>query len=166
MFKNTAGIQNLVRGAIALLCLAFLAPAWANEAAPEFSLPTDQGEISLDALHGQVVYLDFWASWCVPCRKSFPWMNEMTARYKDLGFRIIAVNMDTDRSLIERFLEKYPADFTIAYNPEGDVAESYRVQGMPSSYLIDRQGTIHSTHVGFRDSEKAGIEAEIRALLK
>jgi len=151
---------------IAVLFLSGAGFVFADETAPEFSLPTEQGEVSLSDLQGQVVYLDFWASWCGPCRKSFPWMNELFSRYKDLGFRVVAINLDADRELSDKFLGKHPANFTIAYNPQGDVAEAYSVMGMPSSYLIDRQGRIHSAHVGFRESEKGKIEAEIRVLLK
>jgi len=165
MTTNSSKLKHVFRAALALLCLFSLAPAFAAGAAPDFSLPTDHGKVSLSALKGQVVYVDFWASWCSPCRKSFPWMNEIYSRYKDRGFRIVAVNLDSDREDCDKFLKKIPADFTIAFNPEGNVADAYGVMGMPSSYLIDREGRIHATHMGFRDGDKAGIESEIRALL-
>jgi cytochrome c biogenesis protein CcmG/thiol:disulfide interchange protein DsbE len=134
--------------------------------APDFELPTDAGPVSLQAMRGRVVYLDFWASWCKPCRKSFPWMNALQAKYRDKGLQIIAVNIDSDPEQVKRFLEKYPADFIVAYDAEGKVAKQYQVKGMPSSYLIDKQGNIHAEHVGFREEDKARVETQINYLLK
>lgn len=166
MPERLSRLKHTLWVSIFLLCLSWQIPALADEPAPAFSLPTDDGAIALSQLQGQVVYVDFWASWCGPCRKSFPWMNDLHSRYEKQGLRIVAINLDTDRSLSARFLEKYPARFIIAYDPQGDVAEAYHVSGMPSSYLIDRQGRIHATHLGFRESDREGLEMEIRALLK
>jgi cytochrome c biogenesis protein CcmG, thiol:disulfide interchange protein DsbE len=133
--------------------------------APPFILPSDHGQVDLAALRGRVVYLDFWASWCPPCRKSFPWMSDMQARYGSQGLTVVAVNLDPDRALLAKFLATYPPGFTVAYDPMGGVAELYDVMGMPSSYLIDRAGRIQSRHIGFRDEDAAALEAKIRALL-
>jgi len=135
------------------------------EPAPQFTLPTDSGYIVLSDLHGKVVYLDFWASWCVPCKKSFPWFNEMQERYKKLGLVIVAVNMDQEREDVEKFLDKYPADFLIAYDPNGEVATKYNVVGMPSSYLIDRNGELSLAHLGFREKDKETLQSAIEKLL-
>ena len=135
-------------------------------AAPDFELPTKAGSVSLQNTRGQVVYLDFWASWCKPCRKSFPWMNDLHAKYYDKGLRVIAVNVDSDAEQVKRFLEKYPANFLVAYDAEGKVASQYQVKGMPSSYLIDRQGNIHASHIGFRDEDKNAVESQINHLLQ
>lgn len=149
-----------------LICgLVTLSAAYA-EPAPPFTLPTDSGDVQLSDLHGKVVYLDFWATWCAPCRKSFPWFNEIMSRYKDRGLVIVAVNMDKDRADVEKFLKKYPANFTIAYDPEGDVATKYNVIGMPSSYLIGRDGEIALSHVGFREKDKSPLESAIKSLFK
>ncbi|MFV1982039.1 MAG: TlpA disulfide reductase family protein [Thiohalomonadales bacterium] len=136
-----------------------------NQKAPDFALKLQSGNITLKELQGKIVYLDFWASWCVPCRKSFPWMNEMHARYKDKGLVILAVNLDKDPELVAKFLRDYPAKFKIAYDPSGKSAEAYKVLGMPSSYIIDRQGNIIETHIGFREKDKAGLEKKISSLL-
>ena len=153
---------------IAMLCGGFLAqPAFAADPlpAPLFVLPSDNGQVDLAALKGRVVYLDFWASWCPPCRKSFPWMSDMQARYGSQGFTVVAVNLDPDHAVVSKFLAAYPAGFTVAYDPMGSVAEQYDVMGMPSSYLIDRAGRIQARHVGFREQDAAALEAQIRALL-
>jgi len=150
---------------LALLALCGLASASADRTAPDFTLPTDHGEVTLSQFRGQVVYVDFWASWCGPCRKSFPWMSDLQDRYQAQGLKVIAVNLDSDRALGEKFLARYPARFTVAYNPRGDIAEAYGVTGMPTSYLVDREGRIHAEHLGFRESELADVETQIRALL-
>jgi len=149
-----------------LFSLTMAAPVFAAELAPEFTLPGRSQPVSLASLRGKVVYLDFWASWCIPCRKSFPWMNSMQKRYGDQGLVIVAVNMDKNRELSERFLKDVPVDFKIAYDPEGTVASAYRVKGMPSSYLIDTQGQLHSSHIGFREESIADMEAIIQSLLQ
>lgn len=133
---------------------------------PDLLLNTAQGKLKLSELQGQVVYVDFWASWCDPCRKSFPWMNTLQKRFAKAGFKIVAINVDTDISLARKFLNEHPASFTIAFDPDGAAAEAFKVKGMPNSYLIDRKGNVHSSHIGFREKDVAGMEAEIKTLLK
>lgn len=134
--------------------------------APTFELPGDSGTISLEQYRNQVVYIDFWASWCPPCKHSFPWLNEMQQRYAADGFKIIAINIDEDKARAQEFLENVPASFEIAYDPEGDVADLYHLKVMPSSYLIDRQGNLIHTHKGFKTSDGTRIEEKIRKLLQ
>jgi len=134
--------------------------------APDLVLNTAQGKMSLSKLQGQVVYVDFWASWCAPCRKSFPWMNQMQQRYGNKGFKIIAVNVDSEQELAKKFLAEHQASFTVAFDPQGEAASAFNVKGMPNSYLIDRNGRIHSSHIGFREKDAAAMEAEIKALIK
>ena len=149
------------------LCLIILLSYAANaQKTPTFVLSGDDKDISLEKLKGKVVYLDFWASWCVPCRKSFPWMNEMHARYDKKNFTIVAINLDSSKAEALKFLEKVPADFDIAYDPEGSVADKYKLKAMPSSYLIDKKGKLVFAHKGYREGDTAEIENKIRALLK
>jgi thiol-disulfide isomerase/thioredoxin len=117
--------------------------------APPVVLPSDGGDFHLDAYRGKVVYLDFWASWCGPCKQSFPWMNEMQAKYADKGLVVVAVNVDAMREDAVKFLKAVPARFKIAYDPKGQVAQQYAIKGMPSSFLIGRDGKVRSTHTGF-----------------
>lgn len=152
-----------------LICpLLFISPTFAKEPAPGFTLPTfpDDAKISLQDFKGRVVYLDFWATWCPPCLKSFPWMDEMHERYKDDGLTIIAVSVDKKRELIEQFIKKTEPSFIIAHDPYGKIAKSYNLRGMPSSYLIDRNGVLIKTHMGFRKKDKAKLEAIIQTLLE
>ncbi|HTI45393.1 MAG TPA: TlpA disulfide reductase family protein [Casimicrobiaceae bacterium] len=137
-----------------------------GDAAPPFSLATSQGEtIALERLRGQVVYVDFWASWCGPCKRSFPWMNELAARYGRDGFTIVAVNVDKKAEDAQRFLAATPARFTVVYDAAGATPSAYAVKGMPSSYLVDRSGRVVMVEQGFRDEDKAAVEGRIRELL-
>lgn len=133
---------------------------------PNIKLPGLNGEVNLEELRGKVVYLDFWASWCKPCVKSFPWMAKMKTAYQDQGLEIVAVNLDTDRKMADAFLKKVEVNFIIAYDPDGDTASQYKLRGMPSSFLIGRDGKLYATHIGFRDKDKPKIEQAIKQLLK
>jgi thiol-disulfide isomerase/thioredoxin len=119
----------------------------------------------LAGLRGRVVYLDFWASWCGPCRQSFPWMQTMKSTYEEQGLTVVAVNLDTDRGAAEKFLNQFHPTFDVRFDPKGDLAEFYKVHGMPSSVLIDRHGVARFTHVGFRPVDGAVYEAQMRELL-
>ena len=115
--------------------------------------------------HGKVVYLDFWASWCKPCRQSFPWMNAMQQKYSADGLVIVAVNVDEQRADADKFLQEVPASFSIVYDTEGKLAEQYGLMGMPSSFLIGKDGAVIQKHQGFFDDSPVKYEAEIRAAL-
>lgn len=144
----------------AFFCLA-LGIALVSQATPPSTL-----EQALQQHKGEVIYLDFWASWCGPCRKSFPWMNKMQKELKADGFTVISVNVDALESAAEEFLQQVPADFPIVKDPQGEYAREYKLKGMPSSFLINRQGEIVSNHVGFSATKQQKYEQEIRALLK
>jgi thiol-disulfide isomerase/thioredoxin len=113
----------------------------------------------------KVVYLDFWASWCGPCRQSFPWLNQMHEKYKDRGLVIIGVNLDRDIKMAERFLVKLPANFLLYSDPTGEVAKQYQLQGMPSSFIFDGKGSLTDKHIGFRKSDVDEYERNIIKLL-
>src|SRR5258706_12593285 len=116
-----------------LLFAAFLAapPAKAadtGQPAPAFALPTAKGEVVvLERLRGKVVYVDFWASWCGPCRRSFPWMNAMNRKYGAQGLTIVAINVDKKHEDAMRFLSEMPTEFTVVYDAPGAVPAAYAV---------------------------------------
>lgn len=120
---------------------------------------------ALEKHKGEVVYLDFWASWCGPCRKSFPWMNQIEAKYKSQGFSVISVNLDVNKTLAAKFLKETPASFTVIYDPKGKIAKHFKIQGMPSSMLIGRDGEIKSRHTGFFTKKIPVYQQEIEQLL-
>jgi cytochrome c biogenesis protein CcmG, thiol:disulfide interchange protein DsbE len=119
----------------------------------------------LSAWKGKVVYVDFWASWCVPCRLSFPWMNAMHDRYAKDGLVVVAVNMDQSRADAEKFLSQYPASFLVRFDPKGKLAQGFKLRGMPTSALLDRDGKVLQIHEGFRGKDPVDLEASIRAAL-
>lgn len=133
--------------------------------APDFTLPGPAGKVQLADYRGKVLYLDVWASWCVPCRQSFPWMNAMLAKYEAQGLRVVAVNVDRKPADAQRFLAQVPARFQLAFDAEGALPRSYGVKAMPSSFLIAADGRVLEVHSGFADDEKAQLEQRIRAAL-
>jgi thiol-disulfide isomerase/thioredoxin len=139
--------------------------ALAASKAPVFELPGDTESVSLEKYRNQVVYIDFWASWCTPCVHAFPWLNQMQERYGNDGFKVIGINVDKDKAKAKKFLEHVPATFDIAYDPEGKVADLYSLKVMPSSYLIDREGNLVHSHKGFKTSDGSRMEDIIRKLL-
>lgn len=117
------------------------------------------GRLDLHEYEGQVVVLDFWASWCVPCRRSFPWLNSMQARYAERGLVIIGVNLDASKDDAAAFLSDYPADFRVHYDTAAELAREYGVEAMPSSYVIGRDGEIKARHLGFKVKRQEEYEA-------
>ncbi len=133
--------------------------------APDFTLPSLQGSVSLDSLRGHPVLVDFWASWCGPCRKSFPWMNDLVKRYGPKGLEVVAIDLDKDRGLANAFLRELPPSFTIAFDPKGRTAEAYRVAAMPSTFLVGPSGNLIATHAGFDEKHAAELESRIQEAL-
>jgi cytochrome c biogenesis protein CcmG, thiol:disulfide interchange protein DsbE len=147
-----------------------LPAAWASDAgspAPAVDLPGTAGSrVQLAALAGRVVYLDFWASWCGPCRQSFPWMNEMQSKHGPAGLQVLGINVDKRQADADSFLAANPANFLIGFDPQGDTPRRYAIKGMPTSLLIAPDGKVLSSHSGFRDEERPELEARIVAALR
>lgn len=129
------------------------------------SLTNEQQQIDIKNFEGKVVYLDFWASWCPPCAKSFPFLNELYHQYQQNGLEIIAVNLDEVPEDAQQFLRKFPADFTIVGDLSKQCAKELGVAAMPSSYLIDRNGVIRHVHLGFRDGQVAELREKVEQLI-
>ncbi len=125
----------------------------------------DGKKIDLSSYKGKVVVIDFWASWCVPCRKSFPWLNKMQNNLKTKGLVILGVNVDENNKDAKNFLDKYPANFSIIFDPQGKHAEYYKIIGMPSSLVFDRQGNLVEQHVGFKEKYIEEYENTINKIL-
>ena len=121
--------------------------------------------ITLSALRGKTVYVDFWASWCAPCLRSMPLINELYAKYREQGFEVIAINVDDPVEDGREFLLDTPLDYLIAADPKGEMLGAYAVRGMPTSFLIDRDGVVRLVHMGFRDNDIVLIEDAVRSLL-
>lgn len=144
-------------------------PAETGKKAPSCminSLSSSPGTINLQDYSGKVILIDFWASWCVPCRKSFPLLNQLDKRYRNAGLQIIGIGVDENSSDAERFIEKFPVTFTLGLDTKGNCPKAYSVKGMPSSYLIDRNGMMREIFIGFRENEIQSIEKSINELIK
>lgn len=136
-----------------------------GDKAPEFDLPSiyaDHPAISTASLEGKTVYVDFWASWCAPCLISLPLYNNMYHKYKDQGLEIVAINVDNPIEDGLDFLSDTPLDFLIPADPDGETMELFEVIGMPTSYLIEADGTIILMHMGFRQGDIEIIEEAIQ----
>ena len=120
----------------------------------------------LNQFRGQVVYLDFWASWCVPCRLSFPALDQLHKKYRRDGFEVVAVNKDVVAADAGRFLARIPVGFTLVVDPDDKIVRAYVVKSMPSGYVLDRKGRVRYVHEGFRSNSAEQIEAQIIELLK
>ena len=137
-----------------------------SNAAPGFELPTPNGTVSLDSLRGKVVLVDFWASWCGPCRQSFPWMSKLYETYSQKGLVIVAVNLDKKREPANDFLAEFSPPFIVAFDPAGKTAEAFHVPAMPTSFILNRDGTIVYSHAGFNSKKTGEMENLIQEALK
>lgn len=165
----TSNLQFVSRAALVLALVvgsSYAAAIDKGVTAPAIAAVDANGRsVDVAILRGKVIYLDFWASWCAPCRRSFPWMNAMQEKYGAKGLVVIGINVDRKRADADRFLAQVPAQFAVAYDPEGNTPKTYAIKGMPSSVLIDREGRVIATHTGFRDEDREMLETEIRAVL-
>ena len=138
-----------------------------GDMAPDFRLPSLAGEPiqSLSASHGKIRYVDFWASWCPPCRASVP---EIAALHEELDgdrFEVIAINVDERVADAIAFLERYPMPYDVLSDPQGRVAAAWSLPGMPTSFVIDPEGRVTLVHVGFKRGDMKAIRAHILELL-
>lgn len=139
-----------------------------GQTAPQFTLPTlaQDKPTTLDSFKGKVIYLDFWASWCAPCRTSFPLLNKMHEKLKAQGFEVVAVNLDEDKAKAEEFLKEIPVSFTVLREANaGEWSDKYGVESMPTSFIIDKQGVIQNIHKGFTSNDISELEHKVTELL-
>ncbi len=154
----------MIKKIITMCCLIFISHAHLSYA----DEPVDamaQLDNEIQKHQGKVIYLDFWSSWCVPCRVSFPWMNDIQSKYAEQGFTVISVNLDVEKSFALDFLKDSPASFPVLYDPQSKSARALKVKAMPSSFLLNRQGKIVKGHQGFFADKVSEYESEIEALL-
>jgi len=161
-------MKNLCLSTLLFLTIAPFAQAAQEGNPPPQCAATMAGsteKLDLSAYKGKVVLIDFWATWCPPCKKSMPFLNGLrNERLKD-GFEIIAINVDEDSEEVRQFLSNNPVDYVMAFDPKGDCPAKFEVQAMPSSYLVDKTGKIRKVHLGFRDEDQAVIREQVSALL-
>ncbi len=161
-----------MRGLIAALAFVLSQSALAIEAgapAPEIASPlldVPAQSMTLSGLRGKVVYVDFWASWCTPCRLSFPALEALYREDGARGFAVVGVGQDDSLEDAQKFLKKIPVSFLLVPDPKNGIAKAYNVKTMPSGYLIDRKGVVREVHRGFTEKTGAELREEIEALLK
>ena len=138
-------------------------------AQPAWELPliaNGEGTVSASSFIGRVTYLDFWASWCGPCRLSLPALNRLSQEFASQDFGVVAISVDyVDEDALD-FLARYPVDYPVAIDKTGDSGRAFAVAGMPSGYLIGRDGFIREVHVGFRRGDEALLREKIAELIR
>jgi peroxiredoxin len=160
--------RNWLRAALLCATLAVSSLVGASASvAPSFSLPSRSGDmVSLESLKGQVVMINFWASWCGPCRQEMPLLDQMYKRYSSLGFTLLGVNVEADAKDAEKWLANTPVSFPILFDKENKVSKLYDVNAMPSTVFIDRKGNLRYLHRGYKPGDEGQYLNQIRALLK
>ena len=165
---RSASLKTLIRATALTATLAVSSLVGASSAlAPPFALPSRNGDVvALDKLKGQVVMLNFWASWCGPCRQEMPLLDQMHKRYSSLGFTLLGVNVEENTTDAEKWLSQTPVTFPVLFDKENKVSKLYDVNAMPSTVFIDRKGNVRYLHKGYKPGDEAEYLNQIRALLK
>ena len=160
----------LLAGACAALGALSALPAGAagtNAPAPDFVLDSNTGKpIKLSSLKGQVVMINFWATWCGPCRKEMPLLDSIYKQYKDKGFTLLGVNVEPDPKMANDWLKKTPVSFPVLYDVKSDVSSLYKVTGMPTTVFIDKKGNVRVVHVSYKDGDENEYMNNIRMLMR
>jgi len=161
-------MMRTIASLIAATALAW--PAVAEELsgpAHDFTLQSRSGEtISLSDLKGDVVMVNFWATWCAPCRQEMPHLEALYQRYKDLGFTLLAVNVEDNRAGADKWLAERPVSFPVLFDPKNEVSKLYDVVAMPSTVMVGRDGTMRYIHHGYQPGYENEYQSQIRALLR
>jgi peroxiredoxin len=161
MKHRIAGLAALL---IALPVLGAIAP---NTAAPDFTLSAQSGKpVALTQYKGQVVMLNFWASWCGPCRQEMPLLDSIYKKYNKVGFTMIGVNVEPDPKAANVWLKQTPVSFPILYDTDSKVSTLYGVAGMPSTVIIDRKGNVRMIHRGYKPGDEEEYLSSIRSLMR
>jgi peroxiredoxin len=153
-----------------IACGVVAAPIWAatvSGPAPAFKLTARSGEtVSLADLRGQVVMINFWATWCGPCRQEMPHLEALYQRYESLGFTLLGVNVEQDPKGADKWLQETPVSFPILFDPENKVSKLYDVEAMPSTVIVDRAGNVRFIHHGYKPGYEDEYQTQVRALLR
>jgi thiol-disulfide isomerase/thioredoxin len=154
-------------------CLALVASGIATAAAvpgspaPALVLPArDGGTVDLASLKGEVVMINFWATWCGPCRQEMPLLAQLHAKYEPLGFTLLGVNVEPDSAAAVDWLKGVPVSFPILFDKDSAVAGRFGVEGMPSTVFVDRNGQVRYVHRGYKPGDEAKYADMIRSLVK
>jgi peroxiredoxin len=160
-------VRNSIAALAAALVLSLPALADSTGPAPAFTLAAKGGSnVSLSQYKGQVVMINFWASWCGPCREEMPLLESIYKKYNKLGFTMIGVNVEPDSKAADEWLKATPVSFPILYDTDSKVSKLYDVAGMPSTVIIDRNGNLRKLHRGYKPGDENEYLDSIRALIR
>ena len=168
MQRSTMNIlKRCAMAAVVMASTAFAAAGDFAGPAPAFTLTTLEGQPSgLSAYKGQVVMVNFWATWCGPCQQEMPLLDQMYKKYKGGGFTLIGVNVDKEAPAVKALLTRKPVSFPVLLDPANSVSKAYHVDEMPSSVIIDRKGVIRYVHRGYKPGDENDYQDRIRQLIR
>lgn len=167
MYRKPLNIVALIFSLATSLAAAPLAASETSGVAPDFTLKSKNGDnIRLADFKGKVVMINFWASWCGPCRQEMPALDQLYTRYQRGGFTVLGVNVETDSHAADNLLKKIPVTFPILYDSTSSVSELYQVQAMPTSLLIDRDGNLRHIYQGYKPGYEDKYRNDIKALIR
>ena len=153
--------------AILLLFASTVLAGTAQAPAPDFTLKSNEGEnIRLSEYRGEVVLINFWASWCGPCRQEMPVLSEMHDKYRALGFTVLGVNVEADSSKARKLLQELPVSFPVVFDDDSVVSKQYDVVAMPSTVLVDRDGNMRYLHKGYKAGLEEVYQQQVRDLIR
>jgi thiol-disulfide isomerase/thioredoxin len=162
--------RTVLKGlALAALCASAALAASSSGPAPGFKLNARGGKtVDLAQFKGQVVMINFWATWCGPCRQEMPLLEDIYKKYKPMGFTMLAVNVEPDSKAAEAWLSKLskPVTFPVAFDTDSKVSKTYKVAGMPSTVFVDRKGNVRVMHKGYKPGDENFYLTQIRTMLK
>jgi len=165
-------MNNKVNVGLVLLAsvMFFISAAQAAEVqgkAPDFTLKSSSGKnLKLSEHRGEVVLLNFWASWCGPCRKEMPYLEQIQEKYSDYGFTVMGVNVEEDSSKAKKMLKDIPVSFPILYDTTNSVSKAYKVSAMPTTVIIDRDGNMRYLHKGYKSGDEATYKQWVKKLIR
>lgn len=165
--QHTRFIQYLAGAAAALLLTGGVVAGVMNTPAPDFTLKSQSGQnLKLSEHRGDVVLINFWASWCGPCRQEMPLLSELHDKYKALGFTVLGVNVEKDSSDAKKMLKQNPVSFPVLFDNNSVVSKQYDVVAMPSTVLVDRNGKMRYLHKGYKPGEEEIYLEMVRSLIR
>ena len=165
--RHTRFMKTVLAAAAALLLAGGVTAGVMDSPAPDFTLKSDSGKnLKLSEHRGEVVLINFWASWCGPCRQEMPLLSELHDKYKSLGFTVLGVNVEQDSSDAKKLLREMPVSFPVLFDSDSTVSKQYDVVAMPSTVLVDRNGKMRYLHKGYKPGEEEIYLEMVRSLIR
>ena len=165
--RHTRLMKTVLAAAAALLLAGGVTAGVMDSPAPDFTLKSDSGKnLKLSEHRGEVVLINFWASWCGPCRQEMPLLSELHDKYKSLGFTVLGVNVEQDSSDAKKLLREMPVSFPVLFDSDSTVSKQYDVVAMPSTVLVDRNGKMRYLHKGYKPGEEEIYLEMVRSLIR